>query len=224
MLNIMFHSITQNGLTAEKFLSCTAAALALGLLTAVSFSVRARFSKSFSLTLAILPAIVTVVIMMVSGSIGAGVAVAGTFSLVRFRSEPGTARQIAALFLAMTIGIILGMGYVMLAACFFVIMAVYVILLTMLGFGDDKKCVRDLRITIPESLDYEGVFDDLFEKYTKSHVLERVRTTNMGTLYEIRYEVVLKDDKQIKPFLDELRTRNGNLTIICGRVATESNM
>lgn len=220
----MFHSITQNGLTAENFLICTGVALLLGLLTAVCFSVRSHFSKSFSLTLAILPAIVQVVIMMVSGSIGAGVAVAGTFSLVRFRSEPGTARQIAALFLAMTLGITLGMGYVALSACFFVIMAIYVVLLTMLGFGDDKKCSRDLRITIPENLDYEGVFDDIFDKYTKSHTLERVRTTNMGTLYEIRYEVVLKDEKQIKPFIDELRTRNGNLTIICGRVATESNM
>lgn len=188
----MFNSLLASGLTAQSFLICTAVSLVLGLLTALCFSFRASFSKSFCLTLAILPAIVQVIIMMVSSSIGAGVAVAGTFSLVRFRSEPGTARQIAALFLSVALGIALGMGY------------------------------RDLRITIPENMDYEGVFDDLFAKYTTSHSLERVRTTNMGTLYEIRYTVVLKDEKQLKAFMDELRARNGNLTIVCGRVSTES--
>lgn len=220
----MFISITQNGLNVGNFLGCTGAALILGLLTALAFSYRSHFSKSFSLTLAILPAIVQVVIMMVSGSIGAGVAVAGTFSLVRFRSEPGTARQICALFLSVSLGIVLGMGYVFLAAIFFVIMAAFTMLLTRVGFGEDRDNKRDLRITIPESLDYEGIFDDLFDTYTHSHTLERVRTTNMGTLYELRYTVVLKDDKAIKAFLDEIRARNGNLTVICGRMATESNM
>ena len=220
----MFISITQNGLNVGSFLGCTAAALILGLLTALAFSYRSHLSKSFSLTLAILPAIVQVVIMMVSGSIGAGVAVAGTFSLVRFRSEPGTARQICALFLAVSLGIILGMGYIFLAGIFFVIMALFTMLLTRVGFGEDRDNQRDLRITIPESLDYEGIFDDIFDTYTRSHTLERVRTTNMGTLYELRYTVVLKDDKTVKTFLDEIRSRNGNLTVICGRVATESNM
>lgn len=220
----MFISITQNGLDVVNFLVCTGVALILGLLTALAFSYRAQFSRSFSLTLSILPAIVQVVIMMVSGSIGAGVAVAGTFSLVRFRSEPGTARQICALFLAVSLGIVLGMGYVFLALIFFAIMAVFTMLLTRVGFGEDRDNKRDLRITIPESLDYEGIFDDIFDTYTRSHTLERVRTTNMGTLYELRYTVILKDDKAIKAFLDEIRTRNGNLTVICGRVATESNL
>ena len=206
----MFNSLLASGLTAQSFLICTAVSLVLGLLTALCFSFRASFSKSFCLTLAILPAIVQVIIMMVSGSIGAGVAVAGTFSLVRFRSEPGTARQIAALFLSVALGIALGMGYAVLAGVFLV------------GFGGEHGAQRDLRITIPENMDYEGVFDDLFAKYTNSHSLERVRTTNMGTLYEIRYTVVLKDEKQIKAFMDELRARNGNLTIVCGRVSTES--
>lgn len=151
--------------------------------------------------------------MMVSGSIGAGVAVAGTFSLVRFRSEPGTARQIAALFLSVA----LGMGYAVLAGVFFLIVTLFFLLLTLVGFGGEHGAQRDLRITIPENMDYEGVFDDLFAKYTTSHSLERVRTTNMGTLYEIRYTIVLKDEKQLKAFMDELRTRNGNLTIVCGR-------
>lgn len=218
----MFDSLLASGLTAQSFLICTAVSLALGLLTALCFSFRAHFSKSFCLTLAILPAIVQVIIMMVSGSIGAGVAVAGTFSLVRFRSEPGTARQIAALFLAVALGIAMGMGYAVLAGVFFLIVTLFFLLLTLVGFGDERGTQRDLRITIPESMDYEGVFDDLFAQYTTSHSLERVRTTNMGTLYEIRYTIVLKDEKQLKAFMDELRTRNGNLTIVCGRVSTES--
>ena len=218
----MFDSLRASGLTAQSFLNCTGVSLVLGLLTALCFSFRAHFSKSFCLTLAILPAIVQVIIMMVSGSIGAGVAVAGTFSLVRFRSEPGTARQIAALFLAVALGIAMGMGYAVLAGVFFLIVTLFFLLLTLVGFGDDRGTQRDLRITIPESMDYEGVFDDLFAQYTTSHSLERVRTTNMGTLYEIRYTIVLKDEKQLKAFMDELRTRNGNLTIVCGRVSTES--
>ena len=158
----------------------------------------------------------------IDSSIGAGVAVAGTFSLVRFRSEPGTARQIAALFLSVALGIALGMGYAVLAGVFFLIVTLFFLLLTLVGFGGEHGAQRDLRITIPENMDYEGVFDDLFAKYTTSHSLERVRTTNMGTLYEIRYTVVLKDEKQLKAFMDELRARNGNLTIVCGRVSTES--
>ena len=218
----MFNSLLSSGFTAQSFLICTAVSLVLGLLTALCYSFRASFSKSFCLTRAILPAIVQVIIMMVSGSIGAGVAVAGTFSLVRFRSEPGTARQIAALFLSVALGIALGMGYAVLAGVFFLIVTLFFLLLTLVGFGGEHGAQRDLRITIPENMDYEGVFDDLFAKYTTSHSLERVRTTNMGTLYEIRYTVVLKDEKQLKAFMDELRARNGNLTIVCGRVSTES--
>ena len=218
----MFESVIFGGLTVQSFLICTGSALLLGLLTALCFSFRASFSRSFCLTLAILPAIVQLVVMMVSGSIGAGVAVAGTFSLVRFRSEPGTARQIGALFLAMSLGIALGMGYVLLAFVFFAIVTVFFLLLTLMGLGEEKGGRRDLRITIPENMDYEGVFDDLFRMYTSAHTLERVRTTNMGTLYELHYTIALKDEKKLKEFLDEIRTRNGNLTIVCGRVGTES--
>jgi hypothetical protein len=220
----MFNSLITGGLTAQSFLICTVVSLVLGLLIALCFSFRAHFSRSFSLTLAILPAIVQVIIMMVSGSIGAGVAVAGTFSLVRFRSEPGTARQIGALFLAVAVGIAMGMGYAVLSVIFFVIVTLFFLLLNAVGFGEDRSAQRDLRISIPESLDYEGVFDDLFASYTKSHTLDRVRTTNMGTLYELRYTVILKDETKLKAFLDEIRTRNGNLTVVCGRVGTESNL
>lgn len=215
----MLDSIIQTQITAQVFALCTAASLALGLGTALLCMYKSRYTQSFIITLAMLPAVVQVVIMLVNGNIGAGVAVAGTFSLVRFRSAPGTAREIGMIFLAMAIGLATGMGYVALAVFFFLIMALFVLVLTSLHFGGGDEHERELKITIPETLDYDGLFDDLFEKYTRSARLERVKTTNMGTLYELHYRVVLKTERIPKEFLDELRCRNGNLNIVCGKAA-----
>ena len=157
------------------------------------------------------------IIMLVNGNIGAGVAVAGTFSLVRFRSAPGTAREIGSIFLAMAIGLATGMGYVALAALFFIIMAAVLLFLSAMDFGQPEMSERILKITIPENLDYEGLFDDLFEEYTKNCSLEKIRTSNMGTLYELQYHITLKGSRVPKEFLDALRCRNGNLNIVCGR-------
>ena len=155
--------------------------------------------------------------MMVNGNIGAGVAVAGAFGLIRFRSAPGSAKEISLVFLATAIGLATGMGYVWVAAAFFVILTLFYLLLMKAGFGAGAADERELKITITESLDYDGLFDDLFEKYTRRTELTRVKTTNMGTLYELSYTVVLNDPGTTKAFLDELRTRNGNLTIVCGK-------
>ena len=216
----MLDSIITTQITAQVFAICTAVSLALGLGTALLCMYKSRYTQSFILTLAMLPAVVQVVIMLVNGNIGAGVAVAGTFSLVRFRSAPGTAWEIGMIFLAMAIGLATGMGYVALAVFFFLVMAAFVLLLTCLRFGGGNGQERELKITIPENLDYEGLFDDLFQKYARSARLERVKTTNMGTLYELHYSVVLKGERIPKEFLDELRCRTGNLTIVCGRVAS----
>ena len=216
----MLDSIITTQITAQVFAICTAVSLALGLGTALLCMYKSRYTQSFILTLSMLPAVVQVVIMLVNGNIGAGVAVAGTFSLVRFRSAPGTAREIGMIFLAMAIGLATGMGYVALAVFFFLVMAAFVLLLTCLRFGGGNGQERELKITIPENLDYEGLFDDLFQKYARSARLERVKTTNMGTLYELHYSVVLKGERIPKEFLDELRCRNGNLNIVCGRVAS----
>jgi hypothetical protein len=203
--------------TLPSFLICVLSALALGLLTALVFSYRNSQTASLSLSIALLSPIVTVVIMLVNGNVGAGLAVAGTFALVRFRSVPGTAREITALFMSVALGLACGMGYVGLAAIFFVVMACALTVLSLVSFGQPKTQPRQLKITIPENLDYDGLFDDLFDKYTLSHELERVKTTNMGTLYELSYQVVLKEPEISKAFLDEIRCRNGNLTVICGR-------
>ena len=213
----MLNSIIGTELTLSAFLICTAVSLALGIGLALVSRFRAHATQSFAVTLAILPVVVQVVIMLVNGNIGAGVAVVGAFSLVRFRSAPGTAREIGVLFLGMAIGLATGMGYVGLAALTFVIVSAALLALTALHFGQRDSGERILKITIPENLDYEGLFDDLFDQYTKSHTLVKVKTSNMGTLYELEYRVTLRSDSVPKAFLDALRCRNGNLNIVCGR-------
>lgn len=220
----MLNSILGTELTLTSFLICTGVSLLLGVGTALVAGYRSRSTQSLAITLAILPAVVQAVIMLVNGSIGAGIAVAGAFSLVRFRSAPGTAREIAAIFLAMAIGLATGMGYVRLAALLFLILAGAMLALTALRFGQKEDAGRILKITIPEDLDYDGLFDDLFERYTTAHTLEKVKTTNMGTLYELRYRITLRQEPVPKVFLDELRCRNGNLNITCCREESHESL
>ena len=218
----MLDSIIQGSeITLSSFLICTAVSLLLGVLAALLSFYREKSSQSFALTLAMLPAVVQVIIMLVNGNIGTGVAVAGAFGLVRFRSAAGSAREIGLLFLAMAIGLATGMGYVAMAVLFFAILAAFLLALQYVRFGATKENVRELKITIAESLDYDGLFDDLFSEYTADAALERIRTTNMGTLYELDYKIVLKDEHKTKAFLDALRCRNGNLNISCGRPVTK---
>ena len=213
-----------SGLTLVSFLLCTGVSVLLGLLLSALNLYRNRSSRSFSVTLAILPAAVQLVIMLVNGNIGAGVAVAGAFGLVRFRSAPGTAREITAIFLAMAIGLATGMGYVALAALFFLLLGSLQFLLTAVNFGGRDEAERQLKITIPEDLEYEGLFDDLFEAYTREYSLQKVRTTGMGTLYELVYTIRLKDVCVPKAFIDALRCRNGNLNISCSMTANAETL
>lgn len=212
----MFNSIITVPITLTQFVICIITALVLGVLASVVFTLKNSHSGSLAMSIALLPAVVAVVIMLVNGNVGAGLAVAGTFALVRFRSVQGSAREITGLFFAVSLGLACGMGYVALAVVFFVMFSAALLLLTAVHFGESGGA-RQLKITIPENLEYEGLFDDLFEKYTTSHELVRVRTTNMGTLYELTYSINLKDRNISKKFVDELRCRNGNLNIICGR-------
>lgn len=210
----MLNSIITLPITLPVLLICLVTAIALGILTALVFSFRQHHSKSFMLTLALLPMAVCIVIMMVNGNIGAGIAVAGTFTLVRFRSIPGTAREISAIFVDMVIGFTLGMGYIGIAVIFFLLASLLSMVLTLVNFGIPSKIEKQLRITIPEDFDYNELFDDVFARYTVKAEMEQVRTTNMGTLFELSYRVVFPDKKIPKEFIDELRARNGNLNII----------
>lgn len=215
-MNIFASILTTEGVSAGTFFTCTAVSLLLGVLVAVLFGLRQRSSRGFWLTVCTLPAIVQMVIMMVNGNIGAGVAVAGAFALVRFRSIPGTAEQIMEIFLAMAVGLATGMGYVVFAAVFALIVSLFYLLLERSGLGAAQERERILRINIPESLDYEGVFEDIFAQYTTSCRIEEVKTTAMGTLYRLTCRVVLRQDVSTREFLDAIRTRNGNLEVSLG--------
>lgn len=219
MLDTLFRGLFDSDLTAvisvTDFLLCLGASLVLGLVMAFAYMYRTRYTKSFVITLALLPAVVCVVIMLVNGNVGTGVAVAGAFSLVRFRSVPGTAKEICTLFLAMGAGLIAGMGYLGFAAVFTVVMCAAFVLYNRLDFGSKKNAdtYKTLSVTIPEDLDYSGVFDDIFAEYTSSFDLTRVKSTNMGSMFKLTYNVALRDVSREKEMLDKLRCRNGNLEI-----------
>ncbi len=211
----IFDSTTTSGIAIDSFLSCLGAAIVIGIVIALFYTYKNKYTKSFLITLALLPAIISVIIMMVNGNIGAGVAVAGAFSLIRFRSVPGTAKEIGSIFLAMAAGLMMGMGYIGYASLFVIIVGAVGIILTELKFGEKEApiCDKIMRITIPEDLDYAGVFDDLFAEYTVKHQLTNVRTTNMGSLFKLTYNLTLKDTGSEKELIDNLRCRNGNLEI-----------
>ena len=183
-----------------------------------------EYSKNFVVTLALLPAIVGAVILMVNGNLGTGIAVMGAFSLVRFRSIPGGAREIGSIFLAMAIGLASGTGYLGVALVLTLVIGGMSLILFASPFGELGETEKDLRIVIPEELDYTVIFDDMFAKYTKKANLVTAKTTNMGSLYELHYQISLKDKNKEKDFIDELRCRNGNLNIICGRLKKKEEL
>lgn len=209
-------------LTIAQFLILTAASLLLGLVSALVYMHRNTYTKGFVLSLVLLPTVVQTVILLVSGNLGAGVAVAGTFSLVRFRSVPGGAREIAAIFTAMAIGLATGMGYIAVAVLLTVAVGLASLVMVHLRFGEQDANKRRLRVTMPEDLDYTKVFDDVFSQYTTQVELKKVKTTNLGSMFELQYDLTLRDPEQEKPFLDALRTRNGNLNIMLSRTPGNS--
>ncbi len=201
-----------------EFLSSAVVSLILGAVIAAFHTYKNTYSKNFIITLAILPVIVQAVIMVVNGNIGTGVAVMGAFSLVRFRSVPGNSREIASVFLAMAAGLAAGTGELSLAILLTIVVEAMVILMVRFTGGSGSMASRILRVTIPENLDYQDIFDDVFSEYTSYSKLNRVKTVNMGSLYELNYDITLKDEKKEKSMLDDIRMRNGNLTVVCGRV------
>ncbi len=222
MLDLFNPVIPSTGITPAIFTILVLVSLVLGALISLIHTFRNDYTKSFIMTLAILPAVVCVVILMVNGNIGAGVAVAGTFSLVRFRSAPGTAREIGAIFAAMGTGLVMGMGYVGYAVLFTILTGLAVLVFAGLASESRRNLKKNLKITIPEDLNYSDVFDEVLEKYTKSYRLKQVKTSNMGSLFKLSYEIVLKDSSTEKEFIDNLRTRNGNLEISVSEHQTQS--
>ena len=206
---------TATTLQLGDFLACMGVSLAIGAFLAFLYTIKNEYTKSFILTMGLIPAVVCVVIMMVNGNVGAGIAVAGAFSLVRFRSAPGSAKEICAIFSAMGVGLMTGMGYLGYAAVFAIVLGAAMVIFNVVFSGEKEKAVlnKTLHITIPENLEYENAFDDLLDGYTAKHQLTNVKTTNMGSLYKLTYEVTMKQTGKEKEFMDQIRCRNGNLEV-----------
>ena len=218
MFDSLVGSVTAGDMSILSVLIlCTFVSLALGFGVSMVYRFKSAYSQGLAMILVLMPALVQIIIMLASGNLGVGIALAGAFALIRFRSVPGNARDIGHLFLSMGLGFVTGLGYLFYAFVFLVMIGGASLILTATGFGKGEFNYRKLRIKIPENLDYEGLFEDVLKKYTLSSELENVRTTQMGSLYELTYTVRLKSSSIPKAFIDELRTRNGNLSIILGR-------
>ena len=221
-MDILFTSVlgtTESAMatvTTSGFMFCTIASIVLGLFCAFIYMYKHDYSKNFVITLALLPVIVQMVITLVNGNLGAGVAVMGVFNLVRFRSIAGTAKDIGSVFLAMAIGLATGMGYIGVAAILTAVVGIFNVIYVTTPFGQGKAASKLLKIAVPEDLDFEGVFDEVVERYTSSYSLQNVSTSNMGSLYQLEYKVSMKAEGLEKKMIDELRCLNGNLKISLG--------
>lgn len=224
MLSHLFYDIfTDTAVDPAMMLLAIGVSLLLGLVVAKVYQFKTVYSKSFVMSLALLPTLIAIVIFLVNGSLGAGVAVMGAFSLIRFRSAPGGAKELVSIFLVMTIGIAIGMGHLVFATVFTLIMSLVMLLLEVVNFGQMKHSMRQLTVVIPESLDYESIFDDIFNKAVNHVELANVKTSDMGSLFKIKYIIQLNGRMTEKELIDALRTRNGNLEIAISRYITKEN-
>ena len=219
----MFNSILESNsgtLSISTALICMGAAIIFGIIIALVHMYSTKCSKNFAITIAVLPLLVQVVIMMVNGNLGTSIAILGSFSLIRFRSMQGNSRELVSIFFAMAIGLAVGMGHIMYAFVFTLITSLALIILQKSSFGIKKNNEKSLKVTIPENLDYTNIFDDIFDKYTNNIELNKIKTTNMGSMFELSYNISLKNNINEKDFIDEIRTRNGNLTVIGDELET----
>lgn len=212
-MNDLFASIITAGagLTLKSYLVALATSLLCGLIVLLATSFKNNVTKSFAVTVLLLPAIVQTVIMMVNGNVGTGIAVAGAFSLVRFRSVPGKAREIASIFLAMTAGLASAAGYVGIAILFTAVISVIMLVFSLIPIKRERE--YELHVTVPESLNFDGAFDPIFKEYARSSRLVKTKTSSMGSLYKLTYILDLKDCSRSKEMIDKIRERNGNLEI-----------
>lgn len=211
---VMFNSIIDSSISLGSALTIFGSAVVLGLIISLIHMKSNKCSKNMAITLAVLPFLVSIVIIMVNGNLGTGIAVVGAFSLVRFRSIPGNSKEIAMIFFSMAVGLALGTGYVGYALIVTIIGSILVYILSNTKFGETNN-TRKLRLTVPEDVDYTKEFNNIFEKYTTKHNLLKVKTTNLGSLFELTYEIDMNGNE--KEFIDELRTHNGNLKVAIER-------
>lgn len=219
----MFNETLTTNFSAAEILICSGVAAVMGAVIAAAFGYRSSRSKSYIITVALLPLIIQVIIMLVNGNVGTGIAVMGAFGLVRFRSAQGSAIDICGVFLAMAVGLACGTGHIWIAIALTVGVCLLKLIYTAIPMGSKGSAEKELHITIPENLEYDGVFKDIFEKYTKKCELVQVKTTNMGSLFKLKYHIELADPSDEKKLIDELRCRNGNLEIMCSQISVSED-
>ena len=219
----MLGSILGSELTLQTLLICSGVSIVLGLVVAFTHKLTSKYNKNFLITLTIIPLMVEAIMIMVNGSLGTGIAVAGAFSLIRFRSMPGTAREILSILISMTLGLVLGMGYIGFTIIITILSCLFIIIFSNINLFENNK-EKILKITIPEDLDYTEVFDKEFDKYLDRYEITQVKTTNMGSLFELTYLVNIKKNINEKEFIDKLRIKNGNLKIVLSKTLEENNL
>ncbi len=223
MLNSIF-SETASSVELSSILLCSIISIILGAVIALTHKQTSKYNKNFLVTLSILPLLVQTIIIMVNGNLGTSVAIMGAFSLVRFRSLPGTSKEILSVFFAMTVGLATGMGHLVFAIIITIIGSLAIFILSKVALFNKNKKEKILKIMIPENLDYTNVFDDIFETYTEKVELEQVKTTNMGSMFDLSYRIILNENVNEKEFLDDLRVKNGNLKVMISHPIEESDL
>lgn len=216
MLGNIF-SVVKATESIQNCLLCVGVAIILGIVISWTHKATTKTTPNFLLTLGILPMLVEVIILLASGQVEVSLAVAGAFSLVRFRSMPGNSKEIVSVFWAMAIGSALGLGYIWLSVIVTIIVAILMFVYTSILNKSTDNSQRRLKVVIPENLDYDDVFKELLKKYTKEYELRKAKTTNMGSTYELTYFVSLKNGVKEKQFMDDIRVRNGNMTVLLER-------
>ena len=215
----LFSSIFTSTFTVGQFLIALCASMVLGFVVSIYYMFHNTYSKSFVPSLILIPAIECVVIIMINGNMGAGIAVAGSFALIRFRSARGSAKDLTAISMAMAIGIICGTGYIGIAVLFTLIVCVIGMLLSLVRFGECDGKMRYLKITVPENMNYDEAFEEVLNKYCSNYELEKVKTLSLGSLFRVEYSIVMRDVSKLREMINELRIRNNNLEIVCGKEA-----
>lgn len=222
IFNFVENTTENGGLTLAAVLVCSLTSIILGVIVALVHKYTSKYSKNFLVTLALLPILVMAVMMMVNGNLGYSIAILGAFSLVRFRSIAGTSKEILSIFFSMTIGLACGMGEILFAFIITLFVSAFEVLFCKLRIFDNDKKERILKINIPENMDYNDMFTDIFEKYLKKCELINVKTTNMGTLFEATYKIIFKNDSDDKEFIDDVRIKNCNLKVQISQKIDES--
>lgn len=219
----MLSSILNGDITLTKIIIIFLSSIILGLVIALTHKITSKYTKNFLISLTIIPLMVSAIILAVNGSLGTGIAVAGAFSLIRFRSVPGTSKEILSILTSMTLGLVLGTGYIFYGIIITIVFALMVLLFSKIKLFDNNDN-KILKILVPENLDYSDIFNDEFKQYLESYEINQVKTTNMGSLFEITYLVNLKKNINEKEFIDKLRIKNGNLKINLSKPLEENTL